>query len=143
MTDIKEIRSKYPQYNDLSDQQLADGLHAKYYSDMPVNDFYSKIGFSSEKTDDPSYSDVIKSAFMSGLKSNAEKIKAIPSTIAGAPEYQEPEQTEEDKKYNKPFEFGTPDLKKIAYKTTRGITESSPEIAGSVAGAAAGVAAVS
>lgn len=45
---IAEIRKKYPQYNDLSDQQLADGLHAKYYSDIPKDQFYEKIGVSSE-----------------------------------------------------------------------------------------------
>jgi hypothetical protein len=44
--DIKTIRSKYPQYKDLSDKQLADALHNKYYSDMPVEQFYAKIGLS-------------------------------------------------------------------------------------------------
>lgn len=44
MTTIQEIRQKYPQYNDLSDQQLADGFHDKFYSDIPKEQFYSKIG---------------------------------------------------------------------------------------------------
>lgn len=44
--DIAQIRLKYPQYSDLSDQELADALHAKFYSDIPVKDFYSRIGFS-------------------------------------------------------------------------------------------------
>lgn len=42
---IQDIRKQYPQYNDLSDQELADGFHSKFYSDIPKNDFYSKIGF--------------------------------------------------------------------------------------------------
>jgi len=42
---IQEIRAKYPQYADMSDQQLAEGLHQKFYSDMPFNDFAQKIGF--------------------------------------------------------------------------------------------------
>lgn len=42
---IKEIRSQYSQYNDLSDQQLADSLHSKFYADMPKGEFYGKIGF--------------------------------------------------------------------------------------------------
>lgn len=46
MPTISEIRNKYPQYNDLSDQQLANNLHQKFYSDMPVEDFYKKIEFS-------------------------------------------------------------------------------------------------
>lgn len=45
MTTIAQIRKKYPQYADLSDQVLADKFHDKFYSDMPKSDFYSKIGF--------------------------------------------------------------------------------------------------
>ena len=41
---IAEIRQKYPQYNDLSDIELAQGLHKKFYSDMDFNDFTQKIG---------------------------------------------------------------------------------------------------
>jgi len=37
---IAEIRKSYPQYNDLSDQALADGFHKKFYSDIPKNDLY-------------------------------------------------------------------------------------------------------
>lgn len=43
--DIKEIRAKYPQYDDWSDEQLAKGLHTKFYSDMPFEEFSAKIGF--------------------------------------------------------------------------------------------------
>ena len=32
---IQEVRQKYPQYSDLSDKQLVDALHSKYYSDIP------------------------------------------------------------------------------------------------------------
>jgi hypothetical protein len=45
MITIKEIRDKYPDYHDLSDEQLADSLHDKHYSDIPKEEFYSKIGF--------------------------------------------------------------------------------------------------
>ena len=49
-----EIRQKYPQYSDLSDIELAEGLHNKFYPDMSFNDFSQKIGlkdymFSPEK----------------------------------------------------------------------------------------------
>lgn len=44
MPTIAEIRQKYPTYDDLSDDQLADALHRKYYSDMPKGEFRSKIG---------------------------------------------------------------------------------------------------
>lgn len=45
--DIAEVRAKFLQYSDLSDQQLADGLHAKFYADMPPDQFYEKIGLKS------------------------------------------------------------------------------------------------
>jgi hypothetical protein len=44
-----DVREKYPQYKDIPDQELADKLHAKYYSDMPKEDFYSKIGFKADE----------------------------------------------------------------------------------------------
>lgn len=47
MTSISEIRQKFPQYDDLSDAQLADAMHRKFYSDMPRAEFDAKIGFDS------------------------------------------------------------------------------------------------
>ena len=44
MASIKEIRSKYPQYDQLSDEELARALHGKFYSDMDFGDFSTKIG---------------------------------------------------------------------------------------------------
>jgi len=41
---ISEIRKKYPQYDDISDEELARGFHGKFYSDMPYEEFASKIG---------------------------------------------------------------------------------------------------
>ena len=42
---IREIRTKYPEYDDLSDQQIAEGMHRRYYSDMPFASFAEKIGY--------------------------------------------------------------------------------------------------
>jgi hypothetical protein len=42
---IKEIRAKYPQYDDLSDADLVNGFHSKFYSDIPIKEFQNKIGF--------------------------------------------------------------------------------------------------
>jgi hypothetical protein len=44
MASLQEIRQKYPQYNDMSDQEFADKFHAKFYSDMPKDQFYQKVG---------------------------------------------------------------------------------------------------
>jgi hypothetical protein len=41
---IQQIRQKYPQYNDLSDAQLAEALRRKFYSDMPKEEFEKRIG---------------------------------------------------------------------------------------------------
>ena len=41
---INEIRQKYPQYDDLSDEELADAFHKKYYADLPREEFLGKLG---------------------------------------------------------------------------------------------------
>lgn len=43
MPTIDEIRQAYPQYSDLSDDQLLSGLHRRFYSDMPFDAFASRI----------------------------------------------------------------------------------------------------
>ena len=42
---IQQIRQQFPQYNDLSDDQLASALHQKSYADMPFPEFAKRIGF--------------------------------------------------------------------------------------------------
>jgi hypothetical protein len=46
---ITEFRSQHPEYNDMSDVQLTQALHNKFYSDMPYESFSQKFGVSSEK----------------------------------------------------------------------------------------------
>lgn len=53
MPSLAEIRSQYPQYSDMPDAALADALHSKFYSDIPKDQFYQKIGV---KTPEPSSS---------------------------------------------------------------------------------------
>lgn len=48
MASIDDIRKQYPQYADMSDVQLADALHQKYYPDMAKADFYGKVGVGPE-----------------------------------------------------------------------------------------------
>ena len=48
---LADIRKKYPQYDDLSDEQLAKGLHTKHYSDLDFDDFSKRIGYSPALTD--------------------------------------------------------------------------------------------
>lgn len=44
MSHLDEVRQKYPQYNDWSDEELAEGLYEKHYSDMSPSDYYKQIG---------------------------------------------------------------------------------------------------
>lgn len=44
MEGIKALREKFPQYEDLSDGQLAFGVYNKFYSDMPVIGFAKQVG---------------------------------------------------------------------------------------------------
>lgn len=49
MPTMQEVRAKFPQYNDMSDDQLAAALHRKFYSDMPFNDFAAKVGLTASQ----------------------------------------------------------------------------------------------
>lgn len=59
MPTMQDVRAKFPQYNDMTDQQLADALHRKFYADMPYDQFAAKIGLATPqavadgKTDKP------------------------------------------------------------------------------------------
>lgn len=48
MSGMTDFREKHPEYNDLSDVVLADKLHAKYYADVPKDQYYQKLGVSTE-----------------------------------------------------------------------------------------------
>ncbi|MGB1566391.1 MAG: hypothetical protein ACPHA6_12210 [Paracoccaceae bacterium] len=45
MTKLKEFRKNFPQYDDLSDEQVMDGLHRNHYSDIPRDEFDKKMGY--------------------------------------------------------------------------------------------------
>lgn len=45
---LKDIRQKYPDYDDLSDVELADKLHSKFYSDLPKEEVYKKLDLPTE-----------------------------------------------------------------------------------------------
>lgn len=50
MTTLTEVRQQYPQYGDMSDEQLGKALHKKFYSDIPYADFASRVGLASDKS---------------------------------------------------------------------------------------------
>lgn len=52
MPTLAEIREQYPQYGDMSDQELADALHSRFYSDIPRADFDQRIGIANAPPQD-------------------------------------------------------------------------------------------
>jgi hypothetical protein len=86
MITIQEVRAKYPQYNDLSDKELVDSLHGKYYSDIPINEFYQKVGLGQDIEPQPELTktqtalDYAKSAG-SGLYKGLSYIPGFPGDI--------------------------------------------------------------
>lgn len=50
MPTLADVRQQYPQYSDMSDQQLADALHNTFYGDMPRAEFDRRIGLSVQQT---------------------------------------------------------------------------------------------
>lgn len=42
---LRDIRKQYPQYDMLSDEELARGLHSKFYSQLDFKDFSKRIGY--------------------------------------------------------------------------------------------------
>lgn len=49
MATLAEVRTKHPEYDDMSDAELASALHKKFYSDIPLDDFHKKVGFDTTK----------------------------------------------------------------------------------------------
>lgn len=43
---LDEVRQKYPQYSDMPDDQLAIGVHKKFYADLSFEDFSERVGYS-------------------------------------------------------------------------------------------------
>lgn len=76
---ISEIRQQYPQYDGLSDKQLADALHAKFYPDMPLPDFYARVGL-------PTKEDGIGSSFARGAESAASQARTGLASLVGGNE---------------------------------------------------------
>ena len=74
---ISEIRRQYPQYKELSDRELADALHAKFYPSMELGDFYERIGLSKSG---------IGAAVSKGIESLISSGKTAIGSLTGSPE---------------------------------------------------------
>lgn len=70
--DLSDVRARFPQYDNLTDKQLADALHAKFYSDIPKADFYERIGLTKPQ-----------SGFGAAFKASAQSIKGEAALLGG------------------------------------------------------------
>ena len=52
---LAEIRKRYPEYNDLSDKELADAFYGKFYSDLPREQFDRQIGLAQAEAKPPGF----------------------------------------------------------------------------------------
>lgn len=81
MPTLAEVRTQYPQYQDMSDQALADALHSKFYADMPRGDFDKKIGVTpNESVTTGTFGDVAKSGSI-GLAEGAIGLAGLPADM--------------------------------------------------------------
>ena len=74
---ISEIRQQYPQYDELSDKELANALHNKFYPEMPISDFYERVGLAKEG---------LGAALSKGAESLLSQARTGVSSLLSAPE---------------------------------------------------------
>jgi hypothetical protein len=69
MPTIQDVRQRFPQYDDLSDEQLLTGVHRKFYSDMPFGQFMSNFT-TTAPTEGPSSEPTAESVGRTALQRN-------------------------------------------------------------------------
>jgi hypothetical protein len=86
MPTISEIRQQYPDYNDISDQELADKLHTKFYSDIPKEEYYTKIGLKPTvtKPEEKSNGSIIEQYIRPMVRPTIEGLATGIGSVAGA-----------------------------------------------------------
>lgn len=78
---MKDVRAKFPQYNDMSDSHLATALHKKYYSDVPFAEFSQKIGLVNEAEQQAA----TQKASANLAQTFVSELSAIGDLVAGVP----------------------------------------------------------
>jgi hypothetical protein len=69
---LEDFRKQYPQYSDISDEDLAKGLHRRFYSDIPFEDFSQRVGLITAE-----------SGFFPALKAGASGVQEAGYALAG------------------------------------------------------------
>lgn len=83
MATLAEIRQQYPQYSDLDDSALAEGIYRRFYSDMPRDEFNKRLAVPTQSQPSSTLDtavDVGKSAGI-GLAQGAIGLATLPGNI--------------------------------------------------------------
>lgn len=46
---MDQVRERFPEYDDMDDMTLANALHGRFYSDIPLASFYEQVGFNPQQ----------------------------------------------------------------------------------------------
>jgi hypothetical protein len=46
---MDQVRERFPEYDDMDDMELANAIHGRFYSDMPLGEFYAQVGFNPDQ----------------------------------------------------------------------------------------------
>lgn len=84
MPTMAEVRAKYPQYEDMSDEQLATALHNKFYSDMPFDQFAEKLGLAAESDKSKSVRDDLSRTMSDFMRQDEGTLRSVDSFMRGA-----------------------------------------------------------
>lgn len=120
---LQEFKDQNPAYRDWNDQELADGLHEKFYAEIPKADFYKQIGLGQAAAIAPSAEPTAPADTFQGTKSPAHDLRR--PSAAEAPATDEPELRAATEAYNK--ELGFKD--RLGARLARGISDAKKSVA--------------
>lgn len=46
---MDQVRERFPEYDDMDDMTLANAIHGRFYSDVPLGEFYASVGFNPQQ----------------------------------------------------------------------------------------------
>lgn len=84
MTKLQDLRKKYPQYDSISDEELVGAFHSKYYADMPIQEFHSRLGYKSPKQGWSGVGEDVTKSLQKVPENLLEMIKQLPGEAFGA-----------------------------------------------------------
>lgn len=104
--DFKQIRQKYSDYDDMSDEDFAQAFHKKFYSDIPFEQFASKVGFTKggESPSGPSALDKVMGVGETALSLGSGMLAGIPAAIGAGLSVANDFGAGREPQFKKPFE---------------------------------------